>query len=384
MFEKFTKNQIIISIFCVISIIPVLILGIYTIPEKVAPDLYYSFDVLFNNVKNRGYALFPYGDLSFTDNGAVGKGIDMQEGYFTIEDTEDFKLSDSFTYAVWFKFDDLTAKEPILFARPSESGDNFNGPVSISISEDFNAFKTDITFVMKNKITASHSFYSGPLFTPSQLKRGWHHFAVVFEGNHLCYYWDGTPASVLKLPEEINGYKSIANNKKPFIIGIGKDSKNLNATIDELHFYPRALTEQDIKELYTLAKPALKKILILTAESKVILINGNTVEALTSPEIDKNSGEIMIPAKIVTEALGGTIKWDSEDRFGRADITLGNNTLSMWHYDTHAISNGNYYKLSCHPYTKDDVLLIPSSVLSDCLGADVHWDEKSMKLTISY
>ena len=107
---------------------------------------------------------------------------------------------------------------------------------------------------------------------------------------------------------------------------------------------------------------------------------------LASPlTIDKDSEEFLVPAKSLLSKIGGTLVFDETDGLGRADISFGQNTVSVWAYDTHAIVNGGYHKLPTHPrLTEDKVLIIPVSLFSDVFGADIEFKEGISSLSIIY
>ncbi len=374
-------KRIILVALCVILLLPVLVLGMLS--RNAFPQMYYNFENAFENAAASENPLISYGHMAFTDNGAKDRGLDLQDGYLNIQDSEKLELQDAFTFAGWFKFNDLSSTKPMLLSRTSSSGDPYNGPFSITFSDNFEYLRTDLTFEMPDQTYQSYSFATGYVFTPERLMNGWHHVAVVFNKTYLSYYIDGELSSTEMLPQQLQNYITIANTAQPFSIGRGI-YHNMNAVIDELYFYDYALDYNGVIELYTQAKPPLTNEIVLTANYNTVWVNGVRYEAPANTVIDSASGEILIPAKAVLQHMGAYIYWDANDGFGRADIYLDDNSIALWVYDTHSIVNGNYYKLKCYPTTINDALFIPSSLLADGLGAELKWNESFQQLTIRF
>lgn len=374
-------KRMILIVFCIILLLPVLVLGMLS--GNAFPEMHYSFENGFTNALNTNGALISYGNMAFTDGGAKEKGLDLQDGYLNIENSENFALKDEFTFSAWIKFNGLTAQKPMLLSRTSSSGDPYNGPLSISFSDNFEYLRTDLTFKMKDGTFSSYSFATGYVFTPERLMKGWHHITVVFTKTYLSYYIDGELSSTEILPEQLQDYQSIANTKQPFSIGRGA-SGNINAVMDEVYFYDYAVDYNHAVELFAQARPKLSNEIVLTVGYNTVWVNGVQYTAPANTTQDAESGTILVPAKAVLQHMGATINWDANDGFGRADIYTPSDNLSVWVYDTNAIVNGRYYKLPCPPTTINDALFLPASLLSDGLSAETEWNEAFQQLTIRY
>ena len=206
---------------------------------------------------------------------------------------------------------------------------------------------------------------------------------VVFNEDYLAFYLDGELKTFETLPKELKNYKSISLSGSPFTLGNGENG-NINAMVDEIHFKNYAMTAEEMKQLYSDGRKDNGTEIIFTLNHNVATLNGVQVTIPTNVILDEKSQEVLLPAKAVVEFLGGEISWDGNDIFGRADIKIGNDLLSLWVYDTHALLNGNYFKLKTHPVTPDEMLAIPASVLSDAFGAEVVFSENLQRLTIMY
>ncbi len=367
------KKTIPIAFLC-LSFLPVILLAIFTF-APVNADLYYSFENGFENKNDGTTPLISYGNMAFTEHGASGRAIDLKDGHLTIKNSERFVLKKQFTYSLWIKFNDLTSDEPAII----RCGDAFK----ISFAPDFESLKAILTFNNNDNSLKSHTFDSGYLTSSGRLVKGWHHIAVVFNENYLTFYLDGEPKKFETLPKEFESYRSLFHDEAAFDIGIGL-TKPINAILDEIYFKNSASTADEIMKLYQNTKPKQEAEMVFTANQKIATLNGVQQELSTKVIVDEKTGEVLIPAKSVIDFLGGSIAWDGEDNFGRADITVGNDTLTIWLYDSHALINGNYYKLKTHPITPDEVLAIPASVLADAFGAEINWSDTSQRLTILY
>ncbi len=367
-------KKIIPAIFLCLSFLPVILLAIFTF-APVNADLYYSFENGFENKNDATTPLISYGNMAFTEHGALGRGIDLKDGSLTIKNSERFVLKKQFTYSLWIKFNSLTSDEPAII----KCGDAFK----ISFAPNFESLRVALTFEATDNSIKSHTFNSGYLMASGRLVKGWHHIAIVFNENYLTFYLDGEPKKFEVLPKEFENYRSLSYEENAFVIGEGL-TKPINAIVDEVYFKNSALTADEINTIYQNTKLKQETQMMFTANQKVAVLNGVQEDLPTRVIVDEKSGEVLIPAKSVVEFLGGSIVWDGEDGFGRADITVGNDFLTVWVYDSHALINGNYYKLKTHPVTPDEVLAIPASVLADAFGAEIIWSDTLKRLTVSY
>lgn len=377
-----SKKHIFTIIWCVVMIIPITTLIL--VNSLTTPALYYSFENGFENELVPGTALLSYGNMAFSDNAPKGKGLSLENGFLNVKKSNKFRLDKTFSFSGWLKFESLDAETPMFLSRASENGDPYNGPFSISFSEDYTGLLCSLTFRMNDGTEKTHVFESGTLFSRNRLMRKWNHLAVTFNESYLCFYTDGELRSTISLPKDFGDIKSIKNTDRYFSIGRCLDT-NMNANLDEIRFSTTAYDYNKIAEFYSEAKSQSDTEILLTEGDMTAKINGQEFSLSTPLITDEQTEEFLVPAKSVLSKIGGTLLFDETDGFGRADIKIGQNEVSVWAYDTHAIVNGGYHKLPTHPrLTEDNILLIPSSLFSDVFGADVEFKEGISSLSILY
>jgi len=78
----------------------------------------------------------------------------------------------------------------------------------------------------------------------------WHHLAMSFDGQVLRFYFDGEFLGDFLVGEEQNG-SPIYQTYSDFILGGSHDLQTFwSGCIDELFFYTRALSDQEVQQLY--------------------------------------------------------------------------------------------------------------------------------------
>lgn len=324
-----------------------------------------------------------YGSLAFVQNGMVGSGLEFLNGYLEITASEDFTLDNTFSFMTWIKVTDTQAIDPILFCRKSSDGNKVTGPLNIHFSDGYNFLRTDLTFNYRNGEYKSYSFASKPLWSIETVTSMWHHIAIVFDSDTLKYYVDGNLVSSEKLPEEFTGYKSIANNGKTFSIGEG-EFDNMYAFLDETKLFTVPVSESVVKELYNEAKKVYKNTLVLKPGSDDAVYNGKNEKLPVAITRDTETERLMVPLRYVIDKMGGTISWDGDDGYGRADILVNNTPISIWMMDTNALANHKYCKLDAYPQDINDVMCVPIRFVAEELGASVNWNEEKEEVIILF
>lgn len=110
-----------------------------------------------------------------------------------------------------------------------------------------------------------------------------------------------------------------------------------------------------------------------------VVLNGEELDFDVEPRVV--SGTALVPMRKMLEELGMTVSWNS----GNATVTavkngksivsqVGNSTITV---------NGEAVEVSAAPVLEDGVVLIPLSIISEALDADVDWDENSGIVTIT-
>lgn len=332
------------------------------------------------NVLNNDISLLEYGNLAMEDKSIVGKGVKLNNGHLTLYGSDKTKLRDEFTFSVWFNISDTTPTDPMLLSRESTDGDVAQGPVSLHFSDNYTYLRTDLTFKLTNSEYGSYSFCSKELFNHDTIKNEWHNLTVVFDKNILYYYFDGVLSSAEILPVELFEYATIANNNKCFEVGRGAWG-NMLGMVDEIYFYDYAVGKEEAIAFHTKGVEKYKNKLMMKIESKTADVNGVQVEA---PALIEENETIMISADFIVEKMGGKMVFDQEDGYGRADITLGTDKISIWVMDTNAVINEKFSKLSVYPIKKDEMIFVPVRFVAEGLGAMVSWNEEQGEVTIYY
>ncbi len=124
------------------------------------------------------------------------------------------------------------------------------------------------------------------------------------------------------------------------------------------------------------------------AENKDIVLTIDKKEASVFGEIKVNdvaplitNGRTMLPARFVTEALGGTVSWDGEKR----EVTIEKEGLKLIltiDKDT-AILNGEEVKLDAPAFIENGRTYTPVCFIAEALGASVSWNAETKEVTIT-
>lgn len=348
------------------------------------PDMHFSFENFFSCDYTGNNSLTSYGNMAFESIGVTGKALDLQDGYLTITGSESITFKDSFTFAGWVNFHEMTCGCPMFFSRTASNGDPCNGPVCFALTDDYERLKADITFLMPDGSYASHTFYTDPIIYPPDMIDKWHHVAVVFDKTTLTFYLDGVIVCTEMLPEALQSYESIANNNQPICIGRGFGT-NITAKMDEIHFCCRALPYEEVSALRYVVIPEEQTTIILTEGYNTVWVNDQRYLAPDIVRRDSETDELMIPIKAVMQHMGATFNWDGNDRMGRIDIAYKGTAISVWVMDVYANLNGNrLLKLSCPPANYSDSIFAPASLLTDGFGIETEWDETNKQLIIKF
>ena len=332
------------------------------------------------NTLNNEISLLEYGNLAIENKSIIGKGVMLNDGHLTLYESDKTQLRDEFTFSTWFNIVDTTPIDPMLLSRASTAGDIVEGPLSIHFSDNYTYFRTDLTFKLANSEYGSYSFCSKEFFNQDTIKNEWHNLTVVFDKNILYYYYDGVLSSAEILPVELLEYVAIANNKRQFEIGRGGWG-NMLGLVDEVYFYDYAVGKEEAISFYTKGMEKFKNKLVMKLESDVANVNGAEVPA---PALVEEKETVMVSADFIVEKMGGTLSFDGEDGYGRVDIVLGNDKVSLWVMDTNAIVNDKFSKLNVYPIKKDDIVFVPVRFIAESLGAMTSWNEELGEITIYY
>jgi hypothetical protein len=145
----------------------------------------------------------------------------------------------------------------------------------------------------------------------------------------------------------------------------------------------RALTGEiafdDVQFQSKKAIPALNKNQVkLTINKKTILVNGKP-KMIDQAPVNLN-GTALVPIRFVIEQLGGTVKWDPNEK--KATILRGSQLIDFWVGKKDFIVNGNSATALGAPQMINGRTMVPLRVLSEKLGWKVTWDDKTKSILL--
>ena len=125
--------------------------------------------------------------------------------------------------------------------------------------------------------------------------------------------------------------------------------------------------------------PKENRDIILTIDKKEASVFGEIKENDVAPLI--TNGRTMLPARFVTEALGGSVSWDGEKR----EVIIekeGLKLILIIDKDT-AILNGEEVKLDAPAFIENGRTYTPVRFIAEALGATVSWNAETKEVTIT-
>lgn len=150
---------------------------------------------------------------------------------------------------------------PIIITK-STSKDNFFEAYAIYYLPEADKIGANVTrdSLKQNSIISAKEFE----------RYKWHHIVETYDANYLTFYIDGKKEGTTSTGFEV---KFLATDS--VLIGVTANKKNsrfLNATIDDVEFYNTVLTENEVQELYNAPNPNKNKIILNWILACIILI----------------------------------------------------------------------------------------------------------------
>ncbi len=114
-------------------------------------------------------------------------------------------------------------------------------------------FRTDKAYEPQLTLVRADAFAHDYVYSTKHISiMEWHHVVAIVENNIPDFYVDGvitgkTVAAFTRTP---------TGNTNPLLIGRRDDGLYFNGKIDDVRIYNRALTGQEIWQLYTIPEPA--------------------------------------------------------------------------------------------------------------------------------
>jgi hypothetical protein len=135
----------------------------------------------------------------------------------------------------------------------------------------------------------------------------------------------------------------------------------------------------DISFVYKGSLPALPNSKVkLTVNKKAVTLDNKSMILEQAPII--MSGNTMIPIRFVTEALGGTVKWNDAER--KVTILRGDKLIELWIDNNNLLVNGNKVTAEVPPKIINNLTLVPLRVISEQLGWKVGWEPAGQVITL--
>ncbi|MCS7459963.1 stalk domain-containing protein [Paenibacillus doosanensis] len=116
----------------------------------------------------------------------------------------------------------------------------------------------------------------------------------------------------------------------------------------------------------------------LTVNKTAVTVNNKNMTLEQAPVIV--SGNTLIPIRFVTDALGGTVRWDDKER--KVTVIRGDKLIDLWIDNPDLLVNGKRITAEVAPKIMNDVTVVPLRILSENMGWKVTWDEKTKQITL--
>ncbi|GEM_PF-3490405 len=128
------------------------------------------------------------------------------------------------------------------------------------------------------------------------------------------------------------------------------------------------------------AFPSSQGVIVLTIGQSSMLVNGvsHTIDA--PPVIV--SGRTFVPVRVIAQALGGNVSWDSVEK--KVTIILKDKTIELRIGNTAATVNGETKTLDVPPYISKGRTMLPLRFIIENLGCEVVWNGPAQTITIYY
>ncbi len=195
------------------------------------------------------------GDTFTYEEGVNGKALVMAKG-----NTDGFNLNvkakgDSYTVSVWLKASEFNGfAQPVVWYGGTDQSseawvgiwpglaDKWGSGGPVLGGNDAAGSRPAVT-AGANKLTTDDAM----------LNFDWHMVTIVVDGETGKLYWDGQlvgmTTSDVKMP-------SVTGEDKSFYLGVNAWDVPFAGSVDELYIYERALSTDDVKELYTASNVA--------------------------------------------------------------------------------------------------------------------------------
>jgi hypothetical protein len=263
--------------------------------------------------------------------GQIGSGLDFNgtSNYVNIPDAASLRPENqSYTVAAWAKPDNINQIGPVVTKRQN-GGSSEQFYMTICSGSTCGSSGKKLYFSM---IESGGGNYRLVVSANDVADGNWHHLVAVANQrtNTVDVYVDGVLASGTKTS---NGSWPTVNNTDPLRIGSDNGSLYYNGAVDEVRTYSRALSEEEIVQLYRLGTPTGTD----TSLKGYWSFNGQDISGTTAYDRSGagNNGTLTNgPTKTIGK-LGQALSFDGTDDYvtmGDLSIVDGASalTLSAW------------------------------------------------------
>lgn len=117
---------------------------------------------------------------------------------------------------------------------------------------------------------------------------------------------------------------------------------------------------------------------IMTVGQKSMTVNGSKVSLEVAPLLKGDA--TYIPIKYVLDAFGGAASWDNKAK--KITVTRGNVVLELTVGKKDFLLNGSMKQASVAPIIVNGRTLVPLRLVSEQLGIEVKWEQKTKSITL--
>ncbi|MEI0739182.1 stalk domain-containing protein [Paenibacillus sp. JTLBN-2024] len=183
--------------------------------------------------------------------------------------------------------------------------------------------------------------------------------------------WDGWKTIDVDLSDK--GIAFPAQLKRVYVVNVeeGQDERAKTGTVafDNIKFTMPSLSSEA-------GLPTGKVVMAIGQKSATA--NGQSKTMEVAPVMKERS--TYIPIKYVLDTFGGRAVWDAANQ--RITVTRGGKVMDLTVGDTDFILNGKRKGANVAPYISNGRTLVPLRLVSEQLGLNVKWEQKTKTVTI--
>lgn len=183
--------------------------------------------------------------------------------------------------------------------------------------------------------------------------------------------WDGWKTIDIDLSDK--GIAFPAQLKRVYVVNVeeGQDERAKTGTVafDNIKFTMPSLSSEA-------GLPTGQ--VVMTIGQKSFAANGQSKTMEVAPVMKGSS--TYIPIKYVLDTFGGRAVWDAANQ--RITVTRGGKVMDLTVGDTDFILNGTRKSANVAPYISNGRTLVPLRLVSEQLGLNVKWEQKTKTVTI--